>query len=100
MVYNSGEKLLKFNVYSAYLFRGSSFEKDNEELAKQEKKLEYDPYCPMHGSRRRLNRRRLVTMQSIMSSVDQDDHEAELAILCRFSAFHISEFVEVKIPCN
>ncbi|PAV61915.1 hypothetical protein WR25_19034 [Diploscapter pachys] len=66
----------------AYLFRGSSFEDDNEELTKQEKKLEYDSYCPVHGSRRRLNRRRLVTMQSIMSSVDQDDHEAELAILC------------------
>ncbi|ETN76369.1 hypothetical protein NECAME_11723 [Necator americanus] len=36
---------------------------------------EYDPFCPVHGSRRRFGRRHLVTMQHLMTSVDQDDAE-------------------------
>ncbi|RCN27685.1 hypothetical protein ANCCAN_26580 [Ancylostoma caninum] len=34
---------------------------------------EYDPFCPIHGSRRRFARRHLVTMQHLMTSVDQED---------------------------
>ncbi|KJH41365.1 hypothetical protein DICVIV_12661 [Dictyocaulus viviparus] len=34
---------------------------------------EYDPFCPIHGSRRRVARREhLVTMQHLMTSIDQD----------------------------
>ncbi|PIO64212.1 hypothetical protein TELCIR_14168, partial [Teladorsagia circumcincta] len=35
---------------------------------------EYDPFCPVHGSRRRFARRQhLVTMQHLMTSVDHDE---------------------------
>ncbi|KHJ87642.1 hypothetical protein OESDEN_12579 [Oesophagostomum dentatum] len=34
---------------------------------------EYDPFCPVHGSRRRFARRNLVTMQHLMTSVERDE---------------------------
>ncbi|CAI4221747.1 unnamed protein product [Auanema sp. JU1783] len=59
----------------SYLFRGPSIEEEIKMECPTEKERlpEYDPYCPVHGSRRRVSRRdRLVTMQSLMSSVDHD----------------------------
>jgi hypothetical protein len=44
----------------------------------------YDPYCPMHGSKRRLTRRRLVDMHSFVNSVDTADHEQLSPILYRY----------------
>ncbi|EPB75786.1 hypothetical protein ANCCEY_05144 [Ancylostoma ceylanicum] len=59
----------------AYLFRGDSFNEELElEGARELTRLpEYDPFCPIHGSRRRFARRHLVTMQHLMTSVDQED---------------------------
>lgn len=60
----------------AYLFRGASLEEtDHRDTITEISRLpEYDPFCPIHGSRRRFARRQhLVTMQHLMTSVDQDD---------------------------
>ncbi|KAK6732642.1 hypothetical protein RB195_016793 [Necator americanus] len=62
----------------AYLFRGASFNDEAEQLEGTNELIrlpEYDPFCPVHGSRRRFGRRHLVTMQHLMTSVDQDDAE-------------------------
>ncbi|WKX96178.1 hypothetical protein Q1695_012545 [Nippostrongylus brasiliensis] len=60
----------------AYLFRGVSFDDgDQPEATIEVARLpEYDPFCPVHGSRRRFARRQhLVTMQNLISSIDHDD---------------------------
>ncbi|CAJ0581376.1 unnamed protein product, partial [Mesorhabditis spiculigera] len=57
----------------SYLFRGASLEEMGEFPADLEPEHEYDPYCPVHGSRRRVRRRKdkLITMQTLMNSVDE-----------------------------
>ncbi|XGW10154.1 hypothetical protein V3C99_011993 [Haemonchus contortus] len=70
----------------AYLFRGASFsdeEQQQREAASEVARLpEYDPFCPVHGSRRRFARRQhLVTMQHLMTSVDHDDMPESAAYL-------------------
>ncbi|TMS35001.1 hypothetical protein L596_002488 [Steinernema carpocapsae] len=63
----------------AYLFRGSSYEVLDEPAAPtgpqpSERIHMYDPYCPVHGSRRRVSRRRqLLDMHSFVASVDTVD---------------------------
>ncbi|CAJ0945627.1 unnamed protein product, partial [Mesorhabditis belari] len=59
----------------SYLFRGASLEELGEFPSDLQPEYEYDPYCPVHGSRRRLKRRKdkLITMQTLMSSVDNAD---------------------------
>ncbi|CAL2037061.1 unnamed protein product [Caenorhabditis brenneri] len=65
------------NEKCSYLFRGTSFEQDDHfELPTETGRVpEYDHFCPIHGSRRRLPRNKLVTMQTLMHSVDGDDNE-------------------------
>ncbi|KHJ92886.1 hypothetical protein OESDEN_07214 [Oesophagostomum dentatum] len=58
----------------AYLFRGGSFEEEEHAEGRELTRLpEYDPFCPVHGSRRRFARRNLVTMQHLMTSVERDE---------------------------
>uniref|UniRef100_A0A1I7ZTL9 Potassium channel regulatory protein unc-93 n=1 Tax=Steinernema glaseri TaxID=37863 RepID=A0A1I7ZTL9_9BILA len=63
----------------AYLFRGSSYELlDQPDVPAGPQPSErihmYDPYCPVHGSRRRVSRRRqLLDMHSFVASVDTVD---------------------------
>ncbi|VDM53937.1 unnamed protein product [Angiostrongylus costaricensis] len=46
---------------------------------------EYDPFCPVHGSRRRIARRQhLVSMQHIMSSMDHDDAPEDVGYLYNY----------------
>ncbi|CAP29326.2 Protein CBR-UNC-93 [Caenorhabditis briggsae] len=65
------------NEKCSYLFRGASFDQDDHfELPTETGRIpEYDHFCPIHGSRRRLPRNKLVTMQSLMHSVDGEDNE-------------------------
>lgn len=69
------------HVYSSYLFRSvESNHYDDATFAPQvvERVNVYDPYCPVHGSRRRLPGKRLVDMRNIVSSLDEVD-EAQLS---------------------
>ncbi|CAJ0607698.1 unnamed protein product [Cylicocyclus nassatus] len=59
----------------AYLFRGASLEEEHSEGHQLTRIPEYDPYCPVHGSRRRFARHNVMTMQHLMTSVDRDDPE-------------------------
>ncbi|CAB03760.3 Putative potassium channel regulatory protein unc-93 [Caenorhabditis elegans] len=65
------------NEKCSYLFRGTSFDHDDHfELPTETGRVpEYDHFCPIHGSRRRLPRNKLVTMQTLMHSVDDEDNE-------------------------
>ncbi|KAJ1358080.1 Ion channel regulatory protein unc-93 [Parelaphostrongylus tenuis] len=67
----------------AYLFRGASYDQLEDDTASEVARLpEYDPFCPVHGSRRRVTRRQhLVSMQHIMSSIDHDDAPDEAEYL-------------------
>ncbi|CAI2348019.1 unnamed protein product [Caenorhabditis sp. 36 PRJEB53466] len=71
------------NEKCSYLFRGTSFEQDEcSELPTEMTRIpEYDHFCPIHGSRRRIVRNQLVTMQHLMHSVDRDDDGEDLSYL-------------------
>ncbi|CAI5441736.1 unnamed protein product [Caenorhabditis angaria] len=72
------QQKLEVNEKCSYLFRGSSFENEDhfEQATEMERIPEYDHFCPIHGSRRRLARtNQLVTMQHLMHSVDEEDDE-------------------------
>lgn len=43
----------------------------------------YDPWCPIHGSRRRLKTKRLIDMHSFVTSVETADNEQLSPILHR-----------------
>ncbi|VDM76584.1 unnamed protein product, partial [Strongylus vulgaris] len=51
------------------------------DLGKLTRIPEYDPYCPVHGSRRRFARRNLMTMQHLMTSVDREDAPEDISYL-------------------
>ncbi|CAD6195592.1 unnamed protein product [Caenorhabditis auriculariae] len=61
----------------SYLFRGTSLEaKMMESVTETERIAEYDHFCPVHGSRRRLHHRnQLLAMNTLMNSVDDDNLE-------------------------
>uniref|UniRef100_A0A0K0DIG0 Plant/T31B5-30 protein n=1 Tax=Angiostrongylus cantonensis TaxID=6313 RepID=A0A0K0DIG0_ANGCA len=77
--------LMEFCV-SAYLFRGASYDQIEDGAASEVARLpEYDPFCPVHGSRRRIARRQhLVSMQHIMSSMDHDDAPEDVGYLYNY----------------
>ncbi|KAE9412939.1 hypothetical protein Angca_006255 [Angiostrongylus cantonensis] len=70
----------------AYLFRGASYDQIEDGAASEVARLpEYDPFCPVHGSRRRIARRQhLVSMQHIMSSMDHDDAPEDVGYLYNY----------------
>uniref|UniRef100_A0A8R1DZ16 Protein unc-93 homolog A n=1 Tax=Caenorhabditis japonica TaxID=281687 RepID=A0A8R1DZ16_CAEJA len=74
------------NEKCSYLFRGTSFDHDELfELPTEQSRIpEYDHFCPIHGSRRRIVRNQLVTMQTLMHSVDRDDDGEDLSYLYRY----------------
>uniref|UniRef100_A0A914CL63 Uncharacterized protein n=1 Tax=Acrobeloides nanus TaxID=290746 RepID=A0A914CL63_9BILA len=58
----------------------------------------YDQYCPVHGSKRRLTRRRLVDMHSFVNSVDTADHEQLSPIL--YSQAYIAKVMRKRKRAN
>ncbi|CAB3404330.1 unnamed protein product [Caenorhabditis bovis] len=77
------QEKMQVNEKCSYLFRGNSYDHEDYELPTEMSRVpEYDHFCPIHGSRRRLARhRQLVTMQSLMHSVDREDENENLAYL-------------------
>lgn len=72
--------------FSSYLFR-SGEDAHFVDVMRGSKPPErvhiYDPYCPVHGSKRQLTRRRLVDMHSFVNSVDTGDVDQLSPILYR-----------------
>ncbi|KAI1727696.1 ion channel regulatory protein UNC-93 domain-containing protein [Ditylenchus destructor] len=68
----------------SYLFR-STDDTHHADVLLASKSLQrvphYDQYCPVHGSKRRLRRNRLVDMHSFVTSVDTADNEELSPIL-------------------
>uniref|UniRef100_A0A7E4V181 Potassium channel regulatory protein unc-93 n=1 Tax=Panagrellus redivivus TaxID=6233 RepID=A0A7E4V181_PANRE len=79
-----GRKGRKTDGKCSYLFRSTDDVTVDPEVANRpiNRIGVYDPYCPVHGSRRRISRRRqLVDMHSFVTSVETVDNETLNPIL-------------------
>lgn len=66
--------------FSSYLFRSTDSTDQYLDVTHGIKALErlpvYDPWCPVHGSKRRLRSKRLIVMHSFMTSIETVKNEA------------------------
>ncbi|GMS83191.1 hypothetical protein PENTCL1PPCAC_5366, partial [Pristionchus entomophagus] len=82
------EETLAIAAGSAFLGDSDGQGYDNEEM---DRSYEYDPYCPVHGSRRRKKEKGVVTVQSLISKFE--DAQSNAGSTTREGILYSQEFI-------
>ncbi|GMR35274.1 hypothetical protein PMAYCL1PPCAC_05469 [Pristionchus mayeri] len=83
--YTVDDEALAIAAGSAFLDEGGV---DNEAM---ERSYEYDPYCPVHGSRRRKKEKGVVTVQSLINKFE--DAQSNTGSTTREGILYSQEFI-------